>query len=115
MCRGDITRSPKELSNLYCYYVTNTTAFARLARIKAEQASLDPFAIIFHDVIYDREIEIIKKLSQTHVRFFFETVKQILIKKSQETSEELKLGPKRLKHRLRKGLPTLFFLQSLDF
>jgi prolyl 4-hydroxylase len=70
VCRGDITRSPKELSNLYCYYVTNTTAFAKLARIKAEQASLDPFAIIFHDVIYDCEIEIIEKLSQTQVRFF---------------------------------------------
>lgn len=69
-CRNELKRSPKVLSKLKCYYVRNTTAFTKLAPIKLEEANLDPFVAIFHDVMYDKDIEVIKNLSRTNVSIF---------------------------------------------
>ncbi len=51
-------------SKLKCYYVTNTTHFSKIAPIKAEEAFPDPYILVFHDVIFESEIELLKNLSR---------------------------------------------------
>ncbi|XP_039232777.1 prolyl 4-hydroxylase subunit alpha-1 [Drosophila yakuba] len=45
-------------SRLHCRYNSTTTPFTRIAPLKMEELSLDPYMVVFHDVIYDREIEL---------------------------------------------------------
>lgn len=59
ICRGDVTPTPKELAPLRCRYITNTSAFLKIAPLKLEEVSLDPYVVVFHEVMYDSEIEII--------------------------------------------------------
>jgi prolyl 4-hydroxylase len=54
-------------SKLKCRYTSKGNAFLRLARVKEEEAYLKPLILIYHDVIYDTEIETIKKLAMPRV------------------------------------------------
>ncbi|XP_002008623.2 prolyl 4-hydroxylase subunit alpha-1 [Drosophila mojavensis] len=56
-CRGGY---PKR-TNLHCRYNTTTTPFLRLAPFKMEEVSLDPYIVLYHNVISDREIEDMKQ------------------------------------------------------
>lgn len=48
------------------------SAFSKLARIKIEEVNLNPDIFIYHSVIYDKEIEIIKALAESLVwKYFF--------------------------------------------
>lgn len=67
ICRGDISPSPKQLASLRCRYVTNKLAFLKIAPFKLEEISLDPYIILYHDVMYDKEIDVIKNISQPQV------------------------------------------------
>ena len=58
-------------SKLKCRYTDKGSPFLRLARVKEEEASLKPLILIYHDVIYDAEIETIKKLSMPRVCYHF--------------------------------------------
>ncbi|XP_037730686.1 prolyl 4-hydroxylase subunit alpha-2-like isoform X1 [Drosophila subpulchrella] len=51
-CRT-IFRQP---SRLHCRYNSSTTHFTRIAPLKMEELSTDPYMVIYHDVIYDSEI-----------------------------------------------------------
>ncbi|XP_017071952.1 prolyl 4-hydroxylase subunit alpha-2 [Drosophila eugracilis] len=55
-CRGGF---PKK-NNLICRYNSTTNAFLKLAPIKVEEISRDPYIVLFHEVLTDREIEEMK-------------------------------------------------------
>ncbi|XP_017111744.1 prolyl 4-hydroxylase subunit alpha-1 [Drosophila elegans] len=46
-----------------CFYESGRTAFLRIAPLKVEILSLDPYIAIYHDVIYDSEISRMKNIS----------------------------------------------------
>ncbi|KAH8328021.1 hypothetical protein KR067_003073, partial [Drosophila pandora] len=57
-CRNQF---PKQ-NNLVCRYNATTTPFLKLAPLKLEEVSLDPYIVLYHNVISDREIEEMKGL-----------------------------------------------------
>ncbi|XP_017469573.1 PREDICTED: prolyl 4-hydroxylase subunit alpha-1-like [Rhagoletis zephyria] len=60
-CRGEYaSRRPM----LYCLYNTTTTAYLKLAPIKMEIVSLDPYMVMFHDVISDEEIGTLQDMAR---------------------------------------------------
>uniref|UniRef100_A0A6B2EEH2 procollagen-proline 4-dioxygenase n=1 Tax=Phlebotomus kandelakii TaxID=1109342 RepID=A0A6B2EEH2_9DIPT len=68
LCRGDIKPSPTQLAPLRCRYATNNIAFLRIAPLKLEEANLSPYIVIYHDVMSDEEIEVVKKLAKPRFR-----------------------------------------------
>ncbi|CRK96752.1 CLUMA_CG010007, isoform A [Clunio marinus] len=54
-CRGKNTKSPKEMAELKCRYVSNTP-YVKLFRFKLEEANSDPYIVLFLDVVTDNEI-----------------------------------------------------------
>ena len=67
LCRGDIKPSPAQLAPLRCRYINNNSAFLKIAPLKIEEANLNPYIVVFHDIMYDSEIELIKKLAKPRV------------------------------------------------
>jgi prolyl 4-hydroxylase len=65
---------PQIEKNLRCRYITNGVAFLKLQPIKEEEAYLNPRILIYHDVITDKEIEIVKKMAQPRVSIFLTLV-----------------------------------------
>lgn len=70
LCRGELKQDPKLLAKLKCQYVTNKSAFLKIAPFKTEEANLTPYIVVYHDVIYDREIAKIKQLTRKKVTHF---------------------------------------------
>ncbi|XP_063244081.1 prolyl 4-hydroxylase subunit alpha-1 isoform X2 [Bacillus rossius redtenbacheri] len=68
LCRGEVMPPQSVLSRLRCRYVDRGVPFLKLARIKEEEAYLRPRIVIYHDVLYDSEIEVIKRLAQPRFR-----------------------------------------------
>ncbi|XP_055525461.1 prolyl 4-hydroxylase subunit alpha-1-like [Wyeomyia smithii] len=68
LCRGEANRTIEYLSKLSCRYVTNESAFLKLAPLKLEEAHLKPYIVIYHDVMSDKEIEVIKRLAKPRFR-----------------------------------------------
>jgi len=64
LCRGEKMMNPKVEGRLRCRYITNNHPFLLLAPVKEEEAYLNPRLVIYHDVISDPEIEIVKMLAQ---------------------------------------------------
>lgn len=64
VCSGNIVSSDKEIALLRCRYISNSP-FSKLARFKVEEASLQPYVVLFIDVVTDDEIEEIKRISKT--------------------------------------------------
>jgi prolyl 4-hydroxylase len=60
LCSGRMKKSSKELSKLHCRLVSRK-GYSLIAPFKLEEAHLDPYIVVFHDVIYDKEIESLKK------------------------------------------------------
>lgn len=69
VCRGDVRPSPKQLAPLRCKYLTNKSAFLKIAPFKVEEVSLSPYILVYHDVMYESEIEILKELSMPRVNY----------------------------------------------
>lgn len=77
LCRGEISPDPDLLAQLKCRYVANKP-FLKIAPLKLEVANLSPYIVLYHDVMYDNEIELIKQMAkprvskcdQLHVRNF---------------------------------------------
>lgn len=67
LCRNEIGPDPKVLAQLKCRYVTNKSAFLKIAPFKLEEASLEPRIVVYHDVIYDKEIELVKQMAKPRV------------------------------------------------
>uniref|UniRef100_A0A6P4EA57 procollagen-proline 4-dioxygenase n=1 Tax=Drosophila rhopaloa TaxID=1041015 RepID=A0A6P4EA57_DRORH len=54
-CRGNSERS----SRLHCFYNFTTTPFLRLAPLKTEQIGLDPYMVLYHEVLSKREMSLL--------------------------------------------------------
>lgn len=63
-CRGELKPSDVLLSKLTCSYMHSNVPFLKIAPLKLEQMSLDPYIVVYHDVMYDNEIEVIKKIAK---------------------------------------------------
>lgn len=78
LCSQDIKRSPIELMNLRCQYVTNKSQFLRIAPLKLEELSHDPYIVMYVNVLYDSEIDKLQELAQPKVftlfHVFIETI-----------------------------------------
>ncbi|CAK5065249.1 unnamed protein product [Meloidogyne enterolobii] len=62
LCRGENEINITEISQLYCYYKMDRP-FLRLAPIKVEIIRFEPLAVIFRNVVFDEEIEIMQNIS----------------------------------------------------
>lgn len=68
-CRDILKQSPELLAKLRCRYIGNTK-FSKIAPFKAEEVNLEPYILLFHDVVYDSEINVIKELAKPMVIFY---------------------------------------------
>ncbi|XP_063988098.1 prolyl 4-hydroxylase subunit alpha-1 [Diachasmimorpha longicaudata] len=64
LCREEVPLSPQIKKQLKCRYVDRGVPFLKIAPFKEEEAYLNPRIVIYHDVIYDDEIETIKRMAQ---------------------------------------------------
>ena len=67
VCRGSLTKSPKELSMLRCRYASNNH-FTKLARFKVEEVNLDPSIVLFVDMLSYNEVEFLKLITKPFVK-----------------------------------------------
>lgn len=63
-CRGELKQDDEFLSQLSCRYVENDVPFLKIAPLKLEEVSHDPFIVVYHEVMFDSEIEIIKRMAK---------------------------------------------------
>lgn len=68
-CRGEVKPSEKIIAKLKCKYVDNNVPFLKIAPFKMEEAYLDPYIVIYIDVMSDNEIEVVKRLAKPKVSF----------------------------------------------
>ncbi|XP_001867743.2 prolyl 4-hydroxylase subunit alpha-1 [Culex quinquefasciatus] len=68
LCRGEAHRAEADLAKLRCRYVTNSSPFLKIAPLKLEEAHLEPYIVIYHEVMSDAEIEVIKRLAKPRFR-----------------------------------------------
>lgn len=64
VCRGNVTKSPKDLAKLHCRYISSNQ-FSRLARFKVEEINLNPNILLFIDVVTNDEMELVKNMSKS--------------------------------------------------
>ncbi|KAL6443509.1 hypothetical protein ACFW04_001583 [Cataglyphis niger] len=64
LCRGEVSIPLEVEKNLKCRYVDRGIPFLKIAPFKEEEAYLDPRIVVYHNVIYDEEIETIKRMAQ---------------------------------------------------
>lgn len=63
-CSGHIRLTAAEQTHLRCGYLTETHPFLLLAPLKVEELSHDPLLLLYHEVIYQSEIDIIANLTR---------------------------------------------------
>lgn len=63
VCSGAETQTPQELSKLRCRFVSKSP-FSIIAPFKVEEANLEPYIAVFHDVMSDMEMDLFKNLSK---------------------------------------------------
>lgn len=63
VCRGNVTKSPEELSKLHCCYVSNSP-FSKLARFKLEEVNLEPYIVLYVDVLSDHEMKFLQNITK---------------------------------------------------
>lgn len=68
LCRNEIPPNPKSQAKLHCRYVTNKSPFLKIGPLKLEEAYLKPYLVIYHDVMFDSEIELVKQLAKPRFR-----------------------------------------------
>lgn len=67
VCREFLTKTPNETSQLKCHY-DSKTPFARLAPFKVEEANLDPYIVLFIDVLSSAEADVLVELSGRKIK-----------------------------------------------
>ncbi|XP_026315847.1 prolyl 4-hydroxylase subunit alpha-2-like [Hyposmocoma kahamanoa] len=67
LCRGTTNISLTTTSNLHCSYL-KTNTFLSIAPIKMEELHKDPDIYLFHEVLSDNEIEILKEMASPKLR-----------------------------------------------
>uniref|UniRef100_A0A2M4DKV4 Putative prolyl 4-hydroxylase subunit alpha-2 n=1 Tax=Anopheles darlingi TaxID=43151 RepID=A0A2M4DKV4_ANODA len=68
LCRGESPRTASEMAKLRCRYVSNRVPFLKIAPLKLEEVSLDPFIVVYHQVISDNEIKTIIEISRNSLK-----------------------------------------------
>lgn len=63
LCRGDVRINPRILARLTCHYQFGPHPMLRIAPVRTEMAHYNPTIFIYHNVLSEREIEIIKELA----------------------------------------------------
>lgn len=63
LCRNEVGLNEKIKAKLRCRYVDFGRPFLKLAKLKEEEAFLDPRIVLYHDVLSDREIKAIQQLA----------------------------------------------------
>lgn len=63
VCRGDLKQSADVLAKLKCRFDSDSP-YKKLVRSKIEEFNLDPYVVLFHDVISDSEVEVLKKIGR---------------------------------------------------
>ena len=69
LCRGAAAPSQKVLARLRCRYFDNNNPYLRIGPVKVEEAFLKPRILVFHDVVFDEEIDVITSLATPRVWF----------------------------------------------
>lgn len=69
LCSGEVQPTPLELAPLRCQYMHGKSMFLKIAPLKLEEISLDPYIVLFHQVASDAEIDFIRNLSGPNVLF----------------------------------------------
>lgn len=64
LCRGDLKQTLAQQRELVCKYVTNNIPFLKIAPLKLEEANTSPYIVIYHEVLHDKEIEVVKNLAR---------------------------------------------------
>lgn len=67
-CSGHIRITPAEERHLQCGYLTETHPFLLLAPLKVEELSHDPLLLLYHEVIYQSEIDAIAELTRNKIK-----------------------------------------------
>nr|XP_039269094.1 prolyl 4-hydroxylase subunit alpha-1-like [Styela clava] len=68
LCREGGDDLPKHVQKqLKCYYWNNNNPYLRLQRLKMEELWNSPHIVRFYDIIFDKEIEVIKNLSKPNL------------------------------------------------
>ncbi|XP_034484385.1 prolyl 4-hydroxylase subunit alpha-2 [Drosophila innubila] len=67
-CSGHIKTTPGEQRHLRCGYLTETHPFLLLAPLKVEELSDDPLLLLYHEVIYQSEIDTITELTRNKIK-----------------------------------------------
>ena len=55
---------------MFCYYSHGKNVYLKIAPYKVETVSLNPKVDLYHDVLSDYEIDVIKELATPRVRIF---------------------------------------------
>jgi len=65
LCRSASRRQSNETkpTRLHCRYNTTTSPFLKLAPFRMEELSLDPYIMLYHNVLSDLEIEKLEQMS----------------------------------------------------
>ncbi|XP_064646460.1 prolyl 4-hydroxylase subunit alpha-2-like [Lineus longissimus] len=64
MCRGDIKKPESYRKKLKCKYRRTDIPYRPA---KMEIVNLDPLVVMFHDVIYDDEMQLVKRMAKPHM------------------------------------------------
>uniref|UniRef100_A0A914BYM0 procollagen-proline 4-dioxygenase n=1 Tax=Acrobeloides nanus TaxID=290746 RepID=A0A914BYM0_9BILA len=67
LCRGKFERDLEMESKVYCYYKKDRD-FLKLAPFKVEILRFEPLVVIFHEVVSDYEISIVKQLATPRLK-----------------------------------------------
>lgn len=64
VCRGELQKTAKEQAELKCYFNFNSSPFFKIGGVKVEQVNLHPPVVVFHDILFENEIEMMINVSK---------------------------------------------------
>ncbi|KAL8579446.1 hypothetical protein ACOMHN_026811 [Nucella lapillus] len=63
LCRGEVTKNIKDEHKLKCRYVHNNDPLLLIQPMKEEEMHLDPWIVLYHDALSEKEMKDIKMLA----------------------------------------------------
>lgn len=69
-CRGSLKRLPRDDARLKCGFVyLYKRPFTRLAQFKIEEVNMNPYVVVYHDVLSVQEMDYLMSVSKSKVRW----------------------------------------------